>query len=85
MVCVLSVCMVCLVCVCVCVYGMFGVCVYDVFGVCVCVYMCIFVWRPEEGVRCLEAGVTGGCVLPHCVCWELKPGPLQRVAHALNH
>lgn len=34
-------------------------------------------WRPEKGVRCLGAEVTGDCQLSYCVCWELNSGLLQ--------
>ena len=35
-----------------------------------------YLQRPEEGIRSLGTGVTGGCELP-CGCWELNPGPLE--------
>ena len=38
-------------------------------------------WRPQEGVRCPGTGVTDGCELP-CGCWELNPGPLEKLLTA---
>ena len=50
---------------------------------CVCVCVCALfvltayrIWKPEEGVRVPETGVTDGYELPW-ECWELNPGPLQ--------
>ena len=40
--------------------------------------------RLEEGVRCLETGVTGSCK-PSCGCQELNPGSLEEQPSTLNH
>lgn len=32
--------------------------------------------EPEEHIRSLGTGITGGCQ-PSCDSWELNPGPLQ--------
>lgn len=48
--------------------------------VCLCEFMCIECqWRPEEGVRSPETGVTWRCE-PLCERWQLKYSPLQEKA-----
>jgi hypothetical protein len=36
-------------------------------------------WRPEEGIKPFETGVTDSCG-----CWELNPGPLEKQPVALT-
>jgi len=44
---------------------------------CACVQVMLWsLWKPEEGVKFLGAGVTDGCKPPHG-CWELNPCPLE--------
>lgn len=37
----------------------------------------------KEGIGAPEAGVLNGCE-PPCVCWELNPGTLQKLAGTLK-
>lgn len=47
----------------------------------VCVYahcVCRYPQSPEEGIGSPANGVTDGCKLPPCGCWELNTVPLQK-------
>ena len=55
--------------------------------ICLCVYIYIYIyhvhawcpWRPEEGIRSPETGVTDHCELR---CWGLNLSPLEELLPA---
>lgn len=52
--------------------------IHLLFMLCVYVFLCTMCpWRPAEGIRSPQTGVTDGCE-SQCQCWDLNPGPLQK-------
>ena len=52
--------------------------IHLLFMLCVCVFLCTMCpWRPAEGIRSPQTGVTDGCE-SQCQCWDLNPGTLQK-------
>lgn len=43
----------------------------------VCTCVCVFSWKPAEGIRPFGAGLTGGCKEPAMSAGYLGTSPLQ--------